>query len=178
MRQCGPSKIHTLNFILQFEFGEFFKSKNFFIFSTHLLLPTHLPPPSCTHAQSCDPMHYSLPGSSVHGLFQTRILEWVAISFSKTYFTPHDRGSESVTQPSWLIRLHGIQILGMIFKTGRRTFLVGKWIRLHDPKAGSWDSVPGQGTISYILQLRVCLLQLKKIPHATTGIVEEPVCCN
>ena len=62
----------------------------FFFSSTSLLLPTHHPPPSCTHAQSCNPMDYSLPGSSVHGLFQARILEWVAISFSMTlysYFT-------------------------------------------------------------------------------------------
>ena len=31
----------------------------------------------------CDPMNYSLPGSSVHGIFQARRLEWVAISFSR-----------------------------------------------------------------------------------------------
>ena len=31
----------------------------------------------------CDPMAGSLPGSSVHGIFQTRILEWVTISYSK-----------------------------------------------------------------------------------------------
>ena len=54
----------------------------FFFSSTSLLLPTHLPPPSCTHAQSCNPMDCSPPGSSVHGFFQARILEWVAISFS------------------------------------------------------------------------------------------------
>ena len=30
----------------------------------------------------CNPMDCSLPGSSVHGIFQARILEWVAISFS------------------------------------------------------------------------------------------------
>ena len=30
----------------------------------------------------CDPMDCSLPGSSVHGIFQTRVLEWVAIAFS------------------------------------------------------------------------------------------------
>ena len=47
------------------------------------MLPTHLPPPSCTHAQSCNPMDFSRPDSSVHGLFQARILEWVAISFSR-----------------------------------------------------------------------------------------------
>ena len=31
----------------------------------------------------CDPMDCSLPGSSVHGILQARILEWVAISFSR-----------------------------------------------------------------------------------------------
>ena len=31
----------------------------------------------------CDPMDCSLPGSSVHGIFQARVLEWVAISFSR-----------------------------------------------------------------------------------------------
>ena len=30
----------------------------------------------------CDPMDDSLPGSSIHGIFQARILEWVAISFT------------------------------------------------------------------------------------------------
>ena len=30
----------------------------------------------------CDPMDCSLPGSPVPGIFQARILEWVAISFS------------------------------------------------------------------------------------------------
>ena len=31
----------------------------------------------------CDPMAYSLPGSSVHGILQARILKWLAISFSR-----------------------------------------------------------------------------------------------
>ena len=38
-------------------------------------------------AQSClilrDPMDWSLPGSSVHGIFQARVLEWGAIAFSE-----------------------------------------------------------------------------------------------
>ena len=55
----------------------------FFFSSTSLLLPTHLPPPSCMHAQACNPVDCSLPGSSVHGLSQARILGWVAISFSR-----------------------------------------------------------------------------------------------
>ena len=32
---------------------------------------------------SSDSMDYSLPGSSVPGIFQARVLEWVAIAFSK-----------------------------------------------------------------------------------------------
>ena len=31
----------------------------------------------------CDPMDCSLPGSSVHGIFWAKVLEWVAISFSR-----------------------------------------------------------------------------------------------
>ena len=52
-----------------------------------------LPFPSPMHeserevAQSCptlsDPMDHSPPGSSVHGIFQARVLEWGAIDFSK-----------------------------------------------------------------------------------------------
>ena len=34
-------------------------------------------------SNSCDPVDCSLPGSSVHGIIQERILEWVAISFSR-----------------------------------------------------------------------------------------------
>ena len=31
----------------------------------------------------CDPMDYSLPGTSVHGILQARVLEWVAIHFAR-----------------------------------------------------------------------------------------------
>ena len=40
---------------------------------------------------SFDHMGYSLPGSSVHGIFQARILEWVSISFSRRSSQPRDR---------------------------------------------------------------------------------------
>ena len=36
-------------------------------------------------------MDYSLPGSSIHGILQVRILEWVAISFSRASSQPRDR---------------------------------------------------------------------------------------
>ena len=42
-------------------------------------------------AQSCptlsDPMDYSLPGSSIHGIFQARVLEWGVIAFSEMKVT-------------------------------------------------------------------------------------------
>ena len=43
-------------------------------------------------AQSCptlsNPMDWSLPGSSVHGIFQARVLEWGAIAFSAVILEP------------------------------------------------------------------------------------------
>ena len=39
----------------------------------------------------CHPMDGSLPGSAVHGIFQARILEWAAISFSRGSSQPRDR---------------------------------------------------------------------------------------
>ena len=36
-----------------------------------------------------DPMDCSPPGSSVHGILQAKILEWVAISFFNNYFTQY-----------------------------------------------------------------------------------------
>ena len=45
----------------------------------------------------CDPMDCSPPGSSVHKIFQARILEWVTISFSKGSSQPRDRTRVSCT---------------------------------------------------------------------------------
>ena len=52
----------------------------------------------CMHAKSlqlcpplCDPMDCSLPGSSVHGILQARILEWVAVPSSMGSSQPRDR---------------------------------------------------------------------------------------
>jgi len=38
----------------------------------------------------CDPMDHSLPGSSLHGILQARVLEWVAISLSRGSSWPRD----------------------------------------------------------------------------------------
>ena len=47
----------------------------------------------------CDPMDCSLPGSSVHGIFQARILEWIAI--------PSSRGSSQPKDWTWVSRIAG-----------------------------------------------------------------------
>ena len=49
----------------------------------------------CLVAQSCptlcDPMDSNLPGSAVHGILQAKIVEWVAISFSRGFSQPRDQ---------------------------------------------------------------------------------------
>ena len=45
----------------------------------------------------CDPMDCSPSDSSVHGIFQERILEWVAISYSMGSFRPRDQTHISCT---------------------------------------------------------------------------------
>ena len=67
----------------------------------------------------------------------------------------------------WLIEpmeLCGFPFL-KIYNPG--TSVVVQWLRLCTPNAGGPSSIAGQGTRSHMLQLRVCMLQLK-IPHAAT----------
>ena len=45
---------------------------------------------SFSRIRLCDPVDCSLPGSSFHGIFQTRVLEWVAIFFSRGSSQPRD----------------------------------------------------------------------------------------
>ena len=60
----------------------------------------------CVCAQSCpalcNPMHCWLPGSSVNGILQARILEWVAFSYSREFFQPSDR--THISRVSWIGR--------------------------------------------------------------------------
>ena len=60
----------------------------------------------------CDPVDYSPPGSSLHGISQTRILEWVAISFSPSPGDLPNPGSK-------LCLLHCRQILYHLSHQGR-----------------------------------------------------------
>ena len=70
----------------------------------------------------CDPVDGSPPGSSVHGILQARILEWVAISFSRGSSRPRDRTQVSHTAGRrfnlWATRenMGKANIKGMLYK--------------------------------------------------------------
>ena len=68
-------------------------------------------------SNSCDPMDYSPPASSVHRISQARMLEWVAISFSRGSPQPRDRAQVSCTAggffTDWATRE---ALLGHIYK--------------------------------------------------------------
>ena len=55
----------------------------------------------------CNLMDYSLSGSSVHGILQTRILEWVAIPFSRSSRPGIKPGSPALQAVSLLCELSG-----------------------------------------------------------------------
>ena len=65
----------------------------------------------------CDPMDFSLPGSSVHVIFQARVLELVAISFSRGSSQPRDCTSISC------ISCIGRQILFPLCQLGIYTYI-------------------------------------------------------
>ena len=57
---------------------------------------------SLSHVQLCDPMDCSLPGFSIHGIFQARVPEWVAISFSGDLSDPGIKpGSPTLQADAW-----------------------------------------------------------------------------
>ena len=74
----------------------------------------------------CATMDCSLPGSSVHGIFLARILEWVAISFSRVSSWPRDRTCFSCIS------------------------FIGRWILYH---WAIWEALPQTAANSFSLEL-------------------------
>ena len=84
----------------------------------------------------CDPMDCSLPGSSLHGIFQARILKWVAISFSRGSSWSRDGTRIScIGGRFFTTQLPGKSILKYEWKSLRHVWLF----------AAPWNS-PGQNT--------------------------------
>ena len=64
----------------------------------------------------CDPMDWSPPGSSVHGILQARMLEWVAMLSSRGSFRPRDQ--------TW------VSCVSCFFP-------IGRWVLYHQRQLGS-----------------------------------------
>ena len=112
-------------------------------------LPTELPGkpkgpadtqiPSYTAAKSlqssltlCDPMDCSLSGSSVHGIFQARILEWVVIAFS-------EKMPKSSNIIVWAVKWRKKK------KTHIFILLVAQMVKKSACTMGDLGSIPGSG---------------------------------
>ena len=108
-------------------------------------------------SDSCDTMDSSPPGSSVHGIFQARILDWIAISFSKGSSQPRNRSHVSCISG----RFFTDWVMGQCEYLDTKTFSVSFWF------------------ISMIAQLQkfFSLLRLKSIDpsHSLTLVPSCPV---
>jgi len=82
----------------------------------------------------CNPMDCSLPHSSIHGIFQARVLEWVAISFSRGSSQPRDR--THVQTSTWISYRYTYIPFLLNFPLPPHATLLG-WFRA--PVWVSWD---------------------------------------
>ena len=138
----------------------------------------------------CDPMDCSLPGFSVHGIFQERILEWVDISFSRGSSWPRDRPGVSCIAGRcftiWATRNTPGSIINssLIFGWNLSGFwgYIMAWLRPSSPWSAVlhalwWDTRNGPSTLSvdwislaqekkHLRQLTVCI-----------GSVGNPLAC-
>ena len=97
-------------------------------------------------AQSCstlsDPMDCSLPGSSIHGIFQARVLEWSAIAFSGTSYEFWSVFKFLTSLIRWMMT--GCGIFNRIFPDITITFLSQKGTNLDDSWIRIWIIWPYQ----------------------------------
>ena len=108
----------------------------------------------------CDPMDYSPPGSSVCGISQARILEWVAISFSRGSSQPRDWTHVSCTGRQilycWVTREALLTLLGyslastcMLSRFSHVQLFATPWTIAHQAplsmgfsRQGHWSGLP------------------------------------
>ena len=74
----------------------------------------------------CDPTDHSPPGSSVHGTFQARILEWVAIPFSRESSQPRDQTQVSHTAGRFF-NVWATREAHMMHQLGSKVFTQMSW---------------------------------------------------
>ena len=79
---CSPETPTTLLIGLSQNKIKYLKLKKIYVLHSEWYIAAAAAKSLC-HVQLCDPMDYSLPGSSAQHILQARILEWVAISCSR-----------------------------------------------------------------------------------------------
>ena len=129
-------------------------------------------------SDSLHPMNYSVPGSFVHGIFQVRILEWVAISFSKGSYQPRN-------QTHFWVSCFGKRILGHCatwevwrsFSCGIQTLSCRTWdlvpwpgIESVPPALAAWSHTPwttrkdlGKQDLMKVLKYNVLITKLNSM---------------
>ena len=111
----------------------------------------------------CDAMDCSPPGSSVHGILQARILQWVAMSFSKGSSRSRESslGLPHCRQMLYCPSYPGSPIYTLAWMVSKRcskyedlgTSLVVQWPGIHIPSVGGLNLIPAWGAGSHKLQL-------------------------
>ena len=128
-------------------------------------------------AQLCrtlsDPMDCSLPGSSINGIFQARVLEWGAVAFSQPLATtnlpsvsidlgafPISRIRQSVTFCAWFLLFSIMFLKFILIVAGIMTFFcfIADDIQLHVPQCIIHLSVDEHLGCFYLLALSIVLL--------------------
>ena len=101
----------------------------------------------------CNPMDCNLPVSSVHGILQTRVLEWIAMPFSRASFQPRDGTLVSYIKSRfftiWATREGDSNCVCVCVEREReRLPRCCYWWRTHLPVQETWDMglIPGSGS--------------------------------
>ena len=85
-------------------------------------------------AQSCptlsDPMDCSLPGSSIHGIFQARVLEWVAIAFSVQSLVMSKSAILCIQRTGIIFKLNESKMKGASYKTMKQCCFISAGLLL------------------------------------------------
>ena len=111
----------------------------------------------------CNPVDCSLPSSSVQGILQARILEWVAVPFSKGSSQPRDRTQAGLPHCCW--------ILYQLSHKGSPRML--EWVAYTFSRGSSW---PKNWTGVSCIAGRFFTTELPGKPDVYTGLHQKLVC--
>ena len=89
----------------------------------------------------CDPTDCSPPGSSVHGILQARVLEWVAFPFYRGSSQPRDGTQEATLRLSFLKKGKCVYCLFQVLAVAQEIFGWG----VSTGSCSLWDLVPCPG---------------------------------